>query len=55
MKGRYTGEERTWHPKFGWLEPGEIYNIPDDWDFKRETLFEPVAKGKKTEQTKGDN
>jgi len=55
MKGRYTGKDKTWHPDFGWLEPGKVYDVPDDWDFEKETLFERVEWGKKTKQDKGDN
>ena len=41
-KGRYTYHEKTYHPKFGELEPGKTYELPDDWDFIKESLFERV-------------
>jgi hypothetical protein len=44
-KGKHTHHEKTYHPKFGELEPGKIYELPDDWDFERETLFEKVDVG----------
>lgn len=41
-KGRYTYHEKTYHPKFGELVPNEIYELPADWDFTKESLFERV-------------
>lgn len=42
-KGKYTHHEKTIHPVLGWLEPGKVYELPEDWDFAKETLFTPMS------------
>jgi hypothetical protein len=44
-KGKYTHYETTYHSNFGKLEPNRIYELPDDWDFEKETLFEKIDDG----------
>lgn len=31
-----------WHPIYGNLKHGQILELPDSWDFSKETLCDPV-------------
>ncbi len=41
-KGKYNFPEKTYHPVFGELVTGQVYELPDDWNFEKQSLFEKV-------------
>jgi hypothetical protein len=42
-KGIYTGNAITYHQQFGVLVPSGEIELPDDWDWEKETLFVPAS------------
>ena len=47
MKVKVIYDIPSYHPRFGYLKPGDVLEVPDDYPIKGSSLFEKVKEEKK--------
>jgi len=51
VKVRVIYDKPSYHPRFGYLKPGDVLEIPDDHPISSSQLFEEVKEEKEEEET----
>ncbi|HDM78816.1 MAG TPA: hypothetical protein ENG51_20495 [Deltaproteobacteria bacterium] len=47
MKVKVIYDKPSYHPRFGYLKPGDVVEVPDDYPIKGSSLFKEVKEKEK--------